>query len=237
MLARALVVLLVVLNLGAALWWALRAPPSPPPAFEPPPGVARLRLLDQAPVPVRQTAAAAPAAASASSPAAPAAPAASEAAPAAAERCYRFGPFAGVEAAQAARVLLQPVVRRARAREDTAGGARGWRVFLPPAADAQAAQATAQRIAAAGFDDYYVIRDGAEANAIALGRYRNEDGARRRAQALVAAGFPARVEALGGRSRVWLDVAAEAGFDPAKAGAAVAAPFRRIDCAPASGTG
>src|SRR5690606_1720078 len=48
MLARSLIVLLVVLNLGVAAWWMARdaAAPSAPSA-EPPAGVAQLRLLSE----------------------------------------------------------------------------------------------------------------------------------------------------------------------------------------------
>jgi ATP phosphoribosyltransferase regulatory subunit HisZ len=91
----------------------------------------------------------------------------------------------------------------------------------------------AQRIAAAGFSDFLIVRDGSEANAIALGRYGSEDGARRRAAALVAAGFDAKAEPIANaNATTWLDVAAGAGFDAAAAQAAVAAPQRRpLDCA------
>lgn len=71
-------------------------------------------------------------------------------------------------------------------------GADGWRVVLPPLANADAAQAMAARIRAAGFSDYLVMGDGADANAIALGRYGTREAAQRRVDALQAAGFPVR---------------------------------------------
>ncbi|MFL7979251.1 SPOR domain-containing protein [Xanthomonas vasicola] len=45
MYVRALIVVLIVLNAGVALWWALQPPPAPPPAPPQPTGVARLELL------------------------------------------------------------------------------------------------------------------------------------------------------------------------------------------------
>ena len=104
---------------------------------------------------------------------------------------------------------------------------------MPPLASPEAAQAMAQRIAAAGFGDFLILHDGAEANAIALGRYGSEDTARRREAALVAAGFEVRAEPLGeAQATTWLDVAAAAGFDAAAAQATAAAPQRRpLDCA------
>ena len=65
---------------------------------------------------------------------------------------------------------------------------RGWRVYLPPLATAEEATATAGRISAAGFRDYFIVREGAEANSVALGRFGSETAARRHADALNAAG-------------------------------------------------
>ncbi|ATS49516.1 SPOR domain-containing protein [Xanthomonas citri pv. fuscans CFBP 6996] len=45
MYVRALIVVLIVLNAGVALWWALQPPPAPPSAPPQPTGVARLELL------------------------------------------------------------------------------------------------------------------------------------------------------------------------------------------------
>jgi len=242
MLARALVVLLLVLNFGVAAWWTLRAPPAPAPAFVPPTDVARLQLVSETrPAPSRTPAPAAmtpPAstAPTATPPAAPVIAATTPPAPidaTAAARCYSVGPFADSGAASNAREVLMAVATRVVPREQRTGGnARGWRVLLPSAASAEDAAATAQRIAAAGFNDYFIVRQGDEANSIALGRYRNEEGARRRADSLVAAGFPARAEPLGdGRITVWLDLVAKPEFDPSRAEAAVQVPARPLDCA------
>ncbi len=241
MLARALVVLLLVLNLGVAAWWTLRAPPAAAPDFVPPADVARLQLVSEtkkvpsAPAPgvAPMTAPAAPAFAP---PAAPSTPVASAVPASAASnaRCYSIGPFANGAAAANAREVLMAVATRVVPREQRSGSsARGWRVYLPPMASLPEAQAAAQRITAAGFNDYFIVRQGAEANSIALGRYRNEDSARRRADSLTAAGFAVRAEPLGegGPSTVWLDLIAKPEFDPARAEAAVQVPARELDCA------
>ncbi|MFE0502306.1 SPOR domain-containing protein [Lysobacter soli] len=240
MLARALVVLLLVLNLGVAAWWTLRAPPAAAPDFVPPADVARLQLVSEtkkaanAPAPrvAPTTAPAAPAIA----PPAPSIPAAIAVPASAASnaRCYSIGPFANSAAASNAREVLMAVATRVVPREQRSGSsARGWRVYLPAMASLPEAQAAAQRITAAGFNDYFIVRQGAEANSIALGRYRNEDSARRRADSLTAAGFAVRAEPLGegGPSTVWLDLIAKPEFDPARAEAAVQVPARELDCA------
>ena len=155
------------------------------------------------------------------------------AAPAVAERCYRFGPFADAAALATAQVALRPGALRLRTRETREGGGRGWRVYLPAAADRAAANANADRLKAAGFTDLLVVGDGAEANSVALGRFSSEPRAQQHAQALRAAGFAAKAEPLGEvRTSRWVDLAAGEGFDTATARrASGAAQSRTIDCA------
>jgi hypothetical protein len=187
MFARALIVLLLVLNAGVAAWWAVRPVPQPA-AVAQPEGVARLQLLSEVPLQARPKPRA---------PIAPQAPPVAITAPAAAAgaQCFSFGPYADAAAASAARTRLQPLVQRIAPRTQAAP-ARAWRVYLPRLPTLDAAQAMAQRIAVAGVSDFLVLREGAEANSIALGRYGSEGAARDRAATLVAAGFPARAEPL-----------------------------------------
>lgn len=226
---RASLVLLVVLNLGVALWWGLRSDAPPASAEEAPSGIARLQLLSERPDP-RPTAPAV--AASTENSAAPAAPSAPPAATATPERCFSAGPFTDTAALDAARAALAPMSGRLRSREIRENGGRGWRVYLPAAADRATADASAQRLRAAGFNDLVVVGDGAEANSVALGRFSTEARARAHATALNAAGFAARAEALGEtRSRYWLDLVAGPGFDQNQARRAAGMAVRATDCA------
>ena len=93
-----------------------------------------------------------------------------------------------------------------------ATSAHGWSVWLPPLPDHDAAQAMATRIASAGFKDYYIVGKGDEANSIALGRFGNEDAARRQQSALANAGIPAKVDNVGANVN-WIDVSATPAFD------------------------
>jgi len=225
MFARALFVLLLVLNVGVATWWAVRPPPSAPESRAASPGVAQLQLVHEVPVPSP------PAVAAVAPEGAAPSPAPAVAAEAGATRCFSFGPFTDDQLAVAAQASLQPLTQRIVVREQRRGTSRGWRVMLPPLPNAEQAAATAERIAAAGFSDYFVIREGTEANSIALGRYGNEATARRRAEALAAAGFAAQAEALGGTT-TWLDISAAPGFDAPAAQRLAAAPeYRLLDCA------
>ncbi|MGN6512551.1 MAG: SPOR domain-containing protein [Lysobacteraceae bacterium] len=219
MFARALIVLLAVANLGVALWWALQpvAPAQGGVAGEADAGVPRLRLLAApgAPQPA----------------AAPAAMAAAASAAASAPRCYAFGPF-DAAGYLAARARLQPLVQALRLRADASAAVRGWRVWLPSQPSHADAVALAARISAAGFKDLFVMPDGGEPNAIALGRFGSEAPARERAQALQAAGFPAQAEpVLPAAAPRWLDVRADAAFDADAQRLALSAPQAQpLDC-------
>lgn len=274
MLTRALIVVLVILNLGVALWWLLRGEPVSEPAASPV-GVAQLEVLPSTQAPPAAatptdnaaalqdvTPAAAPvaeppvtpevpptavAAAPAPTPAAAAptvapgpaaapavAPPAPVAPPAAPAQCVSLGPFADRATAQAAQSRAGSALRTARLREVADAGATRYRVLLPPAASREEAQATVKRIVAAGVSDYYIIAQGEETHAIALGQYRNREGADRRLAALSAAGFKAKMVASGGdgSAQWWLDATLAAGTEAAAARQrSGAAQQRSLECA------
>ena len=240
MLIRAVIVLLLVLNLGVAAWWLSRpGVASAPPLPTQPAGVPRLQLFDEtaAPAVVGSTSAVmrtVPAPAVAAAQATVAVGVATLIPPTQPAQCFSLGPFADAAAASlaAARIVDQSV--RRRPRETPGKGASGYNVFLPPRADRDTAQALASRIGAAGFDDYLVVNTGEQANAVALGRYRSRDAAERRQAALVAAGFPAQLQPIGqeGAAQWWLDVEAAASASaPQLKALAVAAQSRSLDCA------
>ena len=124
MLIRALVVLLLVLNLGVALWWAMR--PSALPNVQPTApaaGVERLQLASEA---------------TAGKPEAPRAP---DPTAAAVSQCVSLGPYADAALAEQARRALQPLAVRVALRREYTGTPRNWKVFLPPASTIQQAEA------------------------------------------------------------------------------------------------
>lgn len=229
MLIRALIVLLIVLNVGVAVWWISRPEPPLPALPAQPEGVPRLQLLSES----GKTAAPPPA--QAPVPVAPPPPAAVAAAePATPAQCFSVGPFADQAAANSAATRIGSRITRGDPREVPGKTAQGYNVVLPPQADREAAQALAQRIGAAGFDDYLVVNSGAQANGIALGRYRSREGAERRQAALRAAGFDAQLQPIGneGAAQWWLDVAAAAGVTASGLrNGAGAAQSRSLDCA------
>ena len=154
------------------------------------------------------------------------------AAPAVPPRCLALGPFADRAAATAAQSRAGNLLSQVRLREQpAASGSARYRVLLPAAASRDDAQATVKRIVAAGLSDYYIISQGDETNAIALGQYRNREGAERRMAAVQAAGFQPRLVASGDAGQWWLEGQLATGSEPAQAQQrSGAAQQRSLEC-------
>ncbi|HZF98377.1 MAG TPA: SPOR domain-containing protein [Pseudoxanthomonas sp.] len=243
MLMRALIVLLLVLNLGVAAWWVARPTAAAPAPDLQPADVPRLQLLGETVAPRVPEAPADPAASA--PPPAPEASATVAAAngtgPAAAQaetvqpaQCFSLGPFDSEAGTRAALSALGLEARRASRRQQPGRGASGYKVYLPAMEDRAAAQAMAARIGAAGFDDYLIINSGELANAIALGLFGTKQAAERRVAALQAAGFAAQIQPTGSEKAAqwWLDLRAPAGLSRQQAQArSLAAQSWPLDCA------
>ena len=136
-------------------------------------------------------------------------------------RCVALGPFADRAAASSAQGKAGTLLSQVRLREQpAASGSARYRVMLPAAANRDEAQATVKRIVAAGLSDYYIISQGEDANAVALGQYRNREGAERRMAAVQAAGFQPRLVASGDAGQWWLEGQLAAGSRPRPSSAA-----------------
>ncbi|WP_414495802.1 SPOR domain-containing protein [Stenotrophomonas maltophilia] len=164
---------------------------------------------------------------------APEKPATPPAAAAEPPRCVALGPFADRAAATSAQGKAGNVISQVRLREQpAASGSARYRVMLPAAASREEAQATVKRIVAAGLSDYYIISQGEDTNAVALGQYRNREGAERRMAAVQAAGFQPRLVASGDAGQWWLEGQLAAGTQPAQAQQrSGAAQSRSLECA------
>ncbi|GAB3735313.1 SPOR domain-containing protein [Luteimonas pelagia] len=187
MLSRALLVLLVILNLGVAAWWIARPVPSPGAGPVQPDGVARLRLASEVPADAR--------------PPPPPEPV----------LCLRVGPYTADMDIAASRARLAEVASAVRETVERGEAPTRWRVMLPPDAGA-APEDRIARLASAGFDDVQPVQTGEEAGSIALGLFSGEVAARAHRDRIQASGFPAQLHADGGETR-WLLVA----FDAAQA--------------------
>lgn len=199
MLLRILVVLLACMNLGVGLWWALHADPVPTPPRSSDPGVGSLVLLSESPRP----------------PVADAAELSTD--PellVAGSTCLGIGPFTDAADLRAAMNRLLPRVERIQFREVAATVLKGYRVYLPPAANHADALAISRVLAARGVTDYYVVTAGAQQDSIALGNYHDLANATARRDAIAAFGFAPSVEPrMDAASQWWIDLAAAPGFD------------------------
>lgn len=212
MIARACLVFLVMMNLAVAVWWIAQPTSVPMMPDEPLAGVDRLQLLDEAAV---------------------IASASTSITRDDNQRCVRFGPFPADDLLTHARQVLVALADGAGVKQlqISASPADTWRVVMPPLPDAEQARATAHRISTAGFDDYLVIGDGAEAHSIVLGQYSTAEAARKRQAALDDAGFRTQVHPEGGTSR-YLAIALSASADVAGLRGEIAAlRADPIDCA------
>jgi hypothetical protein len=196
---RAVLVLLVCMNLGVALWWGLHRDPQwrPLPATER--GIAGLTLLREtegSPLPAAAELDAAPEPLEGMS------------------QCLSLGPFETPADLRSAMGRLMPLVGRIQFRELPATVLRGYRVYLPAAPDRAQALASARALAARGLRDYYVVTAGDQQNTVSLGLFRALDNARQRQAEVAALGYAAvvepRTEAV---PQWWVDIAAPADFD------------------------
>ena len=154
--------------------------------------------------------------------------------PPAVVQCASLGPYATQAQAQAALTALGADAARPRLREVPGKAANSYRVLIAPAASREEAQATAKRIVDAGFSDYFIVSQGEEANAVALGQYRNREGAERRLASLTAAGFPAKLATSGTEIAPswWVDAATAGAATPASLKQRAAATQQQsLDCA------
>ena len=197
---RAIILLLVCMNLGVASWWTLHreAPIARLPATEH--GIASLKLLSETETP-------------------PSAPAGDElsAAPEpvnAAAYCLSLGPFQTPADLRHAMNLLMPLVSRIQFRELPATAVRGYRVFLPAAGSREQALKTARQLAAQGITDYYVVTAGDQQDTVSLGVFRELANAKARHDQIAALGYSTVMEPrTEDVPQWWVDISTASEFD------------------------
>jgi len=197
MLLRSLILLLVCMNVGVSAWWLLHSEAQARPLPVNEPGISSLTLYsesDHTALPVQ-------------------APEVSTALSADAV-CQSLGPFDTPSALRSAMDALSPKVERIQFREVQAMALRGYRVFLPPSANREAAQATARSLSEKGVADYYVVTAGDQVNTISLGIFRDLANATKRRDEVVKLGYNAVLEPRQEPAKQWwIDLAAAPGFE------------------------
>ena len=203
MLARALLLSLLLMNLGVAAWWGWRTPPPEvrPAATEA--GVPGLRLLSE--TEGADSGLISADGESVGQPLPTGAPA---------QQCLQIGPFLTQADLRRAMGALTPVVARIQFRENRVLTNRGFWVFLPAQGTREAALAAARELSAQGLRDYYVVTAGDQENTISLGLFRDRTNAETRRREVQALGFaPELQERTEEIPNYWLELAAAPGLD------------------------
>lgn len=200
MFLRLLFVLLTALNIAVGAWLVLGQPyagggtPSDT-------GVPQLRLLSEMPQAASTIAAAGTAAPVGSGQVS--------------YSCFALGPFTTPQDLRNARRTLANQAVRMRSRQEQANQTKGWWVYLPASDNRAQALELARKLAAQQIDDYFVVSSGDQANTISLGLFRDPANARKRRDAVTAAGFPAQLSERSERvPEYWLDLVVADGSDP-----------------------
>jgi hypothetical protein len=200
MFPRALVLLLVVMNLGVLAWWSLHANAHPAPIPATDPGTPSLVLLSESELAHQKG----------SSDEMAAAPEPTSATP----RCETIGPFASPADVRRAMDALAPLVGRIQQRQATGTQATGYRVYVSALANRDAALEAARQLASKGMSDYYVVTSGDQQNTISLGLFQDLANATQRRDQIRKLGFDARLDPkVGDVVQYWVDVTVAADFD------------------------
>ena len=198
MLLRALILLLLCMNLGVTVWWAAHREPPTPVIVANDVGVSSLTLLSES---ERQPVADAAELSAAPEPLSPE------------SVCLSLGPFSTPADLRRAMNALTPQVERIQFREVAAVALRGYRVFLPAAGSRAQALETARALSSHGVSDYYVVTAGDQQNTVSLGIFRELENATTRHDAVAALGYNPTVEARTEQApQWWIDLAAPADF-------------------------
>lgn len=196
MIIRAILLLLVCMNLGVGLWWLRHREAPVLPLARSEAGVGSIQLLSEVDSP-------------------PVAIADPVVAPdvATASMCISLGPFSTPASLRQAMDVLTPHASTIQYREVVATELRGYRVFMAPAADGNGALQTARALTARGVRDYYVVTAGDQQNTISLGIFRDMENAEKRREQLAALGFNAALEPRTEQLRQWwIDLAVAKDF-------------------------
>ncbi|MEZ5544083.1 MAG: SPOR domain-containing protein [Lysobacteraceae bacterium] len=207
MLSRALIAVLLVMNLGVAAWWLLHAPARTQVRPSAPEQAPVLRLLSESEAQM---------------------PPGEEAPPAEAEpsdlpqptpgpdrlTCLEIGPFLTQSDLRRAMGAFTPNAERIQFRETRSLANRGYWVFLPAQGSRDKALSIARELSAKGLRDYYVVTAGERENTISLGLFRDLSNAEQRHEQVRQAGFAPQLQPREDEIPAWwIDLAIDSGFD------------------------
>lgn len=215
---RALLLILILANLGFLAWHRWYSAPENAALTPAPPLTGKpLELASELSPAERKALAAEPSTPLPVPTTAPVAAAASGtgAAPAAALACASYGPFPSDEAVQQGILRLKPLGITATSHLVAGKAKRGYWVYLPPFASRREADGAAALLKRRGVQDIYVVTDEANRNAISLGVYSQRIYAVDRQKQLRKLGYHAILaERFRDEPHYWLDAKGLAGALP-----------------------
>ncbi len=198
---RIALLVLLALNLAAAVWLLSGSPPPEAPPAQADPGVPLLRLLGE-----QMDEAQGDSAEMAAAPEPP--PVAEEPSIPGGFVCTELGPFTSQSALRQASAELADAGRIVANRTGIERRTRGHWVHLAPAESREQALAIARELSASGVRDYYVVTAGDSENTVSLGLFRDRANAERRQREIADLGYPALLsDRIEDQAVHWLTVA------------------------------
>jgi hypothetical protein len=129
-------------------------------------------------------------------------------------RCHALGPFAARDDAESVAARLASIGLAATLRDDLVQRQTSFWVMIPPMESRDRARAMEQRLRDAGFEDIWRVVDGDMENAISLGLYSREAGAKRRLEQARSQDIPAEIRTRRSEAEeFWLDFPADRDVD------------------------
>lgn len=203
---RIALLVLLALNMAAAVWLLSGTPEPEVPLSQTDPGMPLLRLLGEELADGQSESAEL-----AEAPEPLPAPVADPAEPAtlgANTTCSELGPFASQSALRQATAELSGIGPVVANRSGIERRSRGHWVHLPPAESRERALAIARELSAAGVRDYYVVTAGDSENTVSLGLFRDRANAERRQREIQEHGYTALLsDRVEDQAVYWLTVA------------------------------
>jgi hypothetical protein len=129
-------------------------------------------------------------------------------------RCHALGAFASRDGAQSVAARLASIGLAATLRREIVQRQGSFWVMVPPMGSREAARDMEQRLRNAGFEDIWRVVDGDMQNAISLGLYSREAGAKRRLAQARGQDIPAEIRSRQSEAEeFWLDFPADREVD------------------------
>ena len=128
--------------------------------------------------------------------------------------CYALGPFDGLAQAKNISEKLQDLGAYTTERSVTTESPIGYWVYLPSFDSWKTAKDKVSKLETKGFKDMFIVGRGQMKNAVSLGLFKNEDGAKERVSQLKSLGEKPKIQTQYKQQDLyWIDIDVEPGKD------------------------